>query len=298
LIRKFLREPLVHFLALGAALFFLYSVVGNRNELQSEKIVVTSGKIDQIITTFSRTWQRPPSPEELNGLIEDDIREEVISREAMAMGLNKDDTIIRRRLRQKFEFLMEDAETASEPTDQDLQSWFNKNSEKNHTEPQFSFLHVYVNANRRGGEALADANTMLVHLNDPHNKIDPSEFGDQTLLPSEFSLSPSGEIAKVFGDQFVQQLEKIEVGRWSGPLQSTFGLSLVFLRERTESRDKTFEEMRDQAKREWVIARRQEIAEATYRKLREKYSIIVETLQPQDIKPRQSGELPRSIQSQ
>src|SRR4029077_21161199 len=106
LIGKFLREPLVHFLALGAALFLLFSFIGNRSEPQVGKIVVTSGKIYQAITIFSRTWHRAPTIQELNGLIEDDIREEVFYREALAIGLDKDDIIVRRRLRQKLEFLM------------------------------------------------------------------------------------------------------------------------------------------------------------------------------------------------
>jgi hypothetical protein len=289
-LRKLIREPFLHFLVLGGALFFLYNVTGNRDEPQSAKIVVTSGKIDQIITTFSRTWQRPPSPEELQRLVEDDIREEVLYREAMAMGLNKDDTIVRRRLRQKYEFVMEDAETIPAPSDQDLQTWLNQNPEEARVAPKFSFSQVYLNLNRRGDKAFAEATSLLSHLNNSGEKIDASTLGDPTMLPAEFPLSSKDEIANVFGNQFVQQLEQLKPGRWAGPLQSSYGLSLVYVRERIEGSDKSLQEVRDQAQRMWMAVRRRELTETAYQKLREKYSVVIETEQSRSTTSPRSGE--------
>ena len=262
---------------LGGTLFFLYSVTGNRDDPQSAKIVVTSGKIDQIITTFTRTWQRPPTPEELQRLVEDDIREEVIYREAMAMGLNKDDLIVRRRLRQKYEFVMEDAETIPAPSDQDLQIWLNQNSEEARVAPKISFSQVYLNLNRRGDEAFAEATSLLSRLNNPDQKIDISTLGDPTMLPAEFPLSSADEITNVFGNQFVRELEQLKPGRWAGPVRSSYGLSLVYVHERVEGRDKSLQEVRDQAQRKWMAMRRRELTETAYQKLREKYSVVIET---------------------
>ena len=224
MIRKLLHEPLVHFLALGAALFVLFSLVNSRSEPQSEQVIITSGKIGQIITIFSRTWQRPPTAEELDGLVEDEIREQVLYREAMAMGLDKDDTIVRRRLRQKFEFLMEDIEAVSVPTDRDLQDWMDKHPGKFSTEPKFSFLQIYLNVSRRGEDASTEATTLLARLNNTDEKVNASELGDATLLPFEFPLSSADVIAKVFGTSFAQQLLEVEPGRWSGPIRSSYGL--------------------------------------------------------------------------
>lgn len=298
MLRKLFREPLLHFLVLGGALFFLYNVMGNRDEPQAAKIVVTSGKIDQIITTFSRTWQRPPTPEELKRLIEDDIREEVFYREAMAMGLNKDDSIVRRRLRQKYEFVMEDAETIVPPSDQDLQIWLNQNREATYVEPKFSFSQIYLNANRRGDEAFADATRLLSRLNNPGEKIDASSLGDPTLLPAEFPLSSLSEIAKVFGNQFVQQLDHLKPGQWSGPVRSSYGLNLVYVHERVEGRDRSLQEVRDQVQRQWISTRRRELTEIAYRKLLEKYSVVIEPEPSRSAASPRPGKMAPKVQGQ
>jgi hypothetical protein len=267
----------VHFLALGAALFMLFGLAGGRSEPESQKVFVTSGKIDQMITIYSRTWQRPPNAEELEGLIEDEIREQVLYREAMAMGLDKDDTIVRRRLRQKFEFLMEDIEAVSVPTDRDLQDWIDKHPGKFSTEPKFSFLQVYLSVSRRGEDASVEATNLLARLNNTDEKVNASDLGDATLLPFEFPLSSTDVIAQVFGSQFAQQLQGLEPGRWSGPLRSSYGLNLVYVRERTDAKLRSLGEVRDEARREWIRARQKELAETVYLKLRKKYSIVVET---------------------
>ena len=150
MIHKLLREPLVHFIALGALVFLLFHFNANRDEAPDGKIIVTPGKIEQLVTGFTRTWHRPPTRQELDGLVEDHIREEVLYREALAMGLDKDDTIVRRRMRQKLEFLTEQASTAALPTDQELQSWLDKHPNKFRVEPAIAFSQVYFNASRRG----------------------------------------------------------------------------------------------------------------------------------------------------
>ena len=123
---KLLREPLVHFLLLGAALFLVFNIVGDSEESRTERIVVPAGRVAQLTEAFARTWQRPPTEDELDGLIEDHIREEVYYREAMAMGLDRDDTIVRRRMRQKLEFVTDDLVTAVAPTDEQLATYYNQ----------------------------------------------------------------------------------------------------------------------------------------------------------------------------
>ena len=274
--KRLLREPLLHFLLLGTAIFMLFQLAGDRSDPQDGRIVVTPGKIEQLIIGFSRTWQRPPTRAELNGLIEDYIMEEVLYREALAMGLDKDDTIVRRRMRQKFEFLSEDATTLMPPTDQDLQIWLEKHPDKFRIEPKLAFRQVYVNVHRRGEGASKEAAKLLARLDSAVKKADPSTLGDTSLLPQEFPLSSADEIARVFGESFAQQVTAMQPGRWAGPVQSGYGLHLVYVGERTEGRVSPLAEVREAVEREWLSARREEVMRATYRKLREKYAVVVQ----------------------
>jgi len=266
---------MLQFLLLGAAIFVLFQFTGNSGEPQDGKIVVTPGKVEQLVMGFSRTWQRPPTSEELNGLVEDYIKEEVFYREALAMRLDKDDTIVRRRLRQKIEFLTEDA-AAAPPTEQDLQAWLEKHPDKFRLEPKAALRQVFVNVHRRGQGASKEAAKLLARLNSAASKVDASTLGDASLLPHELPLSSVDDIARVFGDSFVQQLPRLEPGRWAGPVQSGYGLHLVYVSERTEGRFRPLAEVREAVKREWLSARREEVMEATYRKMRAKYAVVVQ----------------------
>lgn len=276
MIRKILREPLPHFLVLGAALFALFSVAGNRSEPQDRRIVISSGRVDQAITIFSRTWQRPPTAEELHGLIEEEIRDEVLYREALAIGLEKDDVIVRRRLRQKFEFVADDAGIAP-PSDSDLQAWLDRNPERLRSDPKISFVQIYLNSSRRGDAARADADKIVAQLGKAGDSADISELGDATLLPREIPAATPEYVAGIFGDAFAQQLGKLEAGRWSGPVRSSYGLHIVYVRERVEGKPRALDEVRDDVRRAWLSERQREHAEETYRKLRDRYSIVVES---------------------
>ena len=274
--RKFLREPLVHFLALGALVFVVFHLAAGRGQASDDKIFVTAGKVEQLITGFSRTWHRPPSQHELDGLVEDYIREEVLYREALAMGLDKDDTIVRRRMRQKLEFLTEDATAAVSPTDQDLQRWLDNHPDRFRAEPTWAFRQVYFSAERRGEGATAAASKALASLSGTGKKMDASGLGDATLLPHELALSRLDEIASAFGDEFARQISQTEPGRWTGPLQSGYGWHLVYVSERTEGHPRPLAEVREAVQREWLAARGQEIVDSTYSRWREKYEVIVE----------------------
>jgi PPIC-type PPIASE domain len=277
LVRKFLREPLVHFLALGALVFLVFHFAANSGDAPAGSIVVSAAKLEQLSIGFTRTWHRPPSQKELDGLVEDYIREEVLYREALAMGLDKDDTIVRRRMRQKLEFLTGDATAAVLPTDQDLQDWLDKHSDKFRAEPKWAFRQVYFSADRRGEGASTAASRALAMLNGAGGKIDASGLGDATLLPHELALSRFDEIASVFGDEFARQIAQVETDRWAGPVQSSYGWHLVYVSERTEGRSRPLAEVREAVQREWLAARGQEIVDSTYSKWREKYAVVVET---------------------
>ena len=286
----------MHFLALGALVFLLFHLTTDRGETQDGKIVVTRGKVEQLVTGFSRTWQRLPTQEELDGLVEDSIREEVLYREALAMRLDKDDTIVRRRMRQKLEFLTEDTAAAAPSTDADLQGWLDKHPDKFRVEPTLAFSQVYLNATHAGDNASAAASKVLAQLDRSGESVAAAELGDTTMLPHQFPLSRVDEIASVFGDEFARRVAQLEGGRWIGPIQSGYGWHIVYVSERTEGRPKPLSEVRDAVQRDWLAARRKEIIDATYSKMREKYAVIVEGLAPQADARSKSGRVANTVQ--
>ena len=275
-----IREPLVHFLLIGAGLFLLFGLKGNPASLSggqsgplTARIVITQGDIDQMIALFGKTWQRTPTEEEIEGLVNEFVRDEIYYREAIAIGLDKDDAVLRRRLRQKMEFIFEDISSGAEPTDKELATFLKKHPEKYLIDPQMSFRHVYVNADRRGNSAEADARQILAQLNEG---ADPDSVGDPLLMESEILLAPLWDIRKQFGDQFSRGLLMLRQCRWEGPVRSGFGLHLVFVRKRVGGRLPELSEVRDMVKRDWMFERQKELKDAAYAKIRERYTVVIE----------------------
>ncbi len=273
---KFLREPLLHFLFLGAGLFVLFYFVNNQRGGEPGRIVVTAGRIQHLADGFTRTWQRPPTQEELEGLIQNYIREEVLSREAIALGLDRDDTIISRRLRQKMEFISEDVASQAEPTGEELRDYLVKHLEKFRLERSFTFSHVYLNPERRGDSLKSDAENLLAKLNKPGAKTDISTLGDGFLLEHDFKSAKESEISKLFGEKFAAHLSQLEPGRWHGPVESGYGVHLVFIQKRTEGHIPTLDEVRDAVRREWENDKRLEANEKLYQSLLERYTVTIE----------------------
>jgi hypothetical protein len=275
-LRKLLREPLVHFLVLGAIVFALFQLAADRREVPESQITVSPGRIEQLVTGFSRTWRRPPTREELDGLVEDYIREEVLYREALAMNLDKDDTVVRRRLRQKLEFLTSETSALVAPTEQDLQSWLDRNPDKFRIEPSAAFSQIYFNPDRPGQPALTAASRTLAQLSPAVQLSAVTELGDPTMLPREMPLTSIGEIGRVFGDEFGRGLLEPQPGRWIGPVRSGYGWHLVRVNERTAGSSRPLPEVRQAVQREWYVAQSKQVVDSTYVKLRAKYTIVLQ----------------------
>jgi hypothetical protein len=275
-----LREPLLHFLLIGAALFLLFgwrggpaSAPGGPPGATAAQVVVTRDAVEQATGQFEKTWQRPPTDEERQGLVDDLVRNEIFYREALGAGLDRDDEVLKRRLRQKMEFIYEDISAIAEPTDADLAAFVEKHREKYLADPQVSFRQVYFNPDRRGAAAEADARRGLAQL---AAGADPGDVGDATMLEPEVPLSPLWEIRKRFGEEFGKSLLGARPGAWAGPVRSGFGLHLVFVRERREGRMPALGEIREAVKRDWTAARQRELKDAAYARIRERYTVIVE----------------------
>jgi hypothetical protein len=277
-VKHLLAEPLLHFLVLGAVLFGLLNLAGKK-EPEPEKIVVSAARIENLANGFARTWQRPPSPQELLGLIDDYIRDEVFYREGKALGLDRDDIVIRRRLRQKMEFVAEDM-GVSEPSDEQLAAYLASNAERFKTEDRLTFSHVYLSAGRR--EALdRDARAVAAKLPNMDAGTDATALGDHFLLGDQFRDMPRSDAARTFGERFAEELFKLEPWRWQGPIVSSYGLHFVLISERTQGGLQPLDDVRPAVRREWMNARRLEAEATLYRTLRVRYQIVVEEPQPE-----------------
>ncbi len=280
--KKLLHEPLVHFLAIGAGLFLLNALLGGSSATQSgqnaNRIVVSQGQVEHLTAQFARTWQRPPTEAEVKGLIDEYVLDEISYREALALGLDRDDPTIRRRLRLKLETLNEDIAAAVPPSDEQLQEFLEKHPESFRREPQVAFRQVFLNADRRGRKADEDAQNLLARLRAAGPDADLAGLGDPLMMFShDLPLSPDWEIRRLFGKEFAANVLELAPGRWEGPIRSGYGLHLVLVREKTPGRLPELSEVRAEVEREWMFARKKEMQEAMHRKLRERYTVVVET---------------------
>lgn len=274
-VKRWLREPLLHFLLLGLAIFGAFEVFGPEEQPQSA-IVVTQGIIDAQVEGFSRTWLRQPTPQEIDDLIREYVREEVYYREGIALGLDRDDTVIRRRLRQKLEFVAESQGESVAPTDDQLRAYLGAHQDQYRTDERLSFLQVYLNPERRGAALAEDMERLLAELRAGAPDLDPAEFGDATMLERVFDKAAARDVAAQFGAEFAEQVAKLPVGQWQGPVQSAYGMHAVLLRERTEGRAPQLDEVREAVRRDWLNEQRIAADETYYQSLLQRYTVTIE----------------------
>lgn len=266
------KEPLLHFLLIGAVLFTVFELRQEEGGAAPNRILVDTGQVEQLAARFKRTRLRPPTEIELAALIEGHIREEVYYRQALAMGLDQDDAVLRQRMRQKLEFLLEDLAAEAVPGDEQLIRFMQDHPERFRESPLLSFTQVYLNPDKRH-DLVADAKKILARLN---NGVPPETEGDRTLIEPEHLLVTQHEITRIFGDSFAQQMILLEPGGWSGPIYSAYGGHLVRVSARQQARFPELTEIRKQVERDYMAERRQELKDITYRKLREGYEIVIE----------------------
>ncbi len=272
-----LREPLLHFLVLGAALFALYGVSNKKGAEAPAKIVISESRVASLAERFARIWRRPPTQQELQGLIDDEVRDEVFYREGKAAGLDRDDSIIRRRVRQKMEFLAEDI-AAAEPSEEELATYLASNPERFRTEDRLTFHHVFLSATRRGGALEGDAKQIAATLVHTNASVEAAtSIGDPFLLGETFRQMPQSDVVRTFSEGFAKQLATVEPGRWQGPISSSFGAHFIFVDERARGNLPPLDTVREAVKREWLNARRVEAEHKLYRTLRDRYQIVIET---------------------
>ena len=275
MLRSLLKEPRVHFLVLGLIVFAVYHALNRSAEPEPGKIVVTQARIEQLAGLFAKTWQRPPTAAELKGLIDEYVKEEILYREARALGLDNNDTVIRRRLRQKMEFLSDAAIATLKPTDADLEAYLKANPSKFERDPQIAFEQVFLKPDRRGDRIEEDAASILEVLNS-NTAADAAALGDATLLPFELGLTSARGISQTFGPEFAKAIDRVKPGAWTGPIESTFGHHLVRVTGREPGRVPELSEVRDAVKREWATEQRRKLEDKRFAELLKRYEVSIE----------------------
>jgi hypothetical protein len=275
---KWLREPLLHFLLIGAAIYLLYGAVAEQLPEDADKtIVVSAGEIEWMQTSWQQRWNRPPTPEELDGLIQQYIRETVLYREALTMGLNQHDQIIRRRLAQKLEFLAKDLVALTPPTDEELVTYFELHRDRYQEPARYTFTQVFIDPDKRGDATLEDAETIKATLIARGDAIgDAGALGDAFMLQSYYPDNDQTNVRKLFGSGFAESLVQLTPGQWHGPVLSGYGTHLVYVSHISEPSPPVFAEVRERVVQDWTAERSEELNEEFYASLRDQYTIVIE----------------------
>jgi peptidyl-prolyl cis-trans isomerase C len=274
---RLLREPLIHFLLAGGLLFVAGTFLSREKDSgrNQTSIHVSAAEIKRLAEVWSRQYGRGPESAQMKNLVDEYIREEILYREAMASGLDKDDTIIRRRLVEKMEFLSQEVASA-EPSESELKEFSSRNREKFRVPAQVAFSHIYFSISKRGPAAETDAVSALATLRSKKSRSKGSSLGDTFMLQSEYPAQTQEEIKGLFGDAFARRLFQFRSGQWEGPIRSSYGFHLVRISQYMPSRLPELLEVRNQVVTDFKNQRLQHASEAYYARLRSRYRVDVD----------------------
>jgi hypothetical protein len=271
--KRLLDEPLVHFLALGAVLFAIGIVRGEPATPSGTRIAITEGHIERLLEGFRMTWNRPPTEAEFRGIVQEHLKEEVLYREALGMGLDQDDQIIRRRLRQKLEFMTADFVGTVEPTEDELEAYLSEHAERYRSDGRLRFAQVFVGS--VGSEGTSRAEALLARLRaEPDQDI--GALTDPFLHPLAYPDVSEQELRSVYGPDFAELMMQQPVGEWSGPVPSPFGLHLVHVDDKVEGELPALDAVRAEVYRDLMFLRTREAEQAYFDGLLEQYTVTVE----------------------
>ena len=273
MLHQIIREPLLHFLIAGALIFAGYSaMVDPKTTEGAYTIRIGETEMQFLRAQYEKLWGRPPADHEVTPLVQEFIREEVLYREGVAMGLDQDDIIVRRRIGQKMEFLIGDLAVPAEPDDETLAEYLEANRDKYvEPPPHLTFTHVYFSVDRRGAQARADAEAALNELGE---RPRAPEVGDHFALATDYADETVREVDQSFGPDFGEQLLAAPVGQWFGPVKSAYGLHLVRVLAHTEPRLPDFDDLRDRLSNDYSFETRQAANALALERLTERYQIV------------------------
>jgi peptidyl-prolyl cis-trans isomerase C len=276
--KRLVREPLVHFLLMGAILFAVYAYAerGRTSAEQSRQIRLTVADLSQMVLVFRSQWRRDPTAEELRALVEDRVHEEVLYREAIGLGIDKDDTIVRRRMAQKMQFLAEDVAAAREPTPYELGQWYDAHRNQFAFPPRISFRHLYFSPDRRGNHARDDAHAALARIAGQPEDSSLAAILADTFMFQEYYRDRAPEfLGKEFGPNFALAVAKMPPGSWSGPVESGFGWHLVFVDTLIPGHAPALEEVEADVRTAWLAEQKAQAWQKAYQEMRAKYLLVL-----------------------
>jgi PPIC-type PPIASE domain len=271
-IKALAREPLLHFLLIGLALFLLYGRV-SPGDSDSRRIVVSQSQVDDMVRQYQSTWTRSPSPSEIRGLIDTYIHDEIAYREGLSMGLDKDDAVIKRRIRQKYDLIAEEDER-SEPSDAELAAYLRAHQVEFVGPAIISFDQLYFDTATTTPEGVGAVKAAL------REGADPATLGQPSMLPRHVVNAEIDLVAREFGDNFRKRVGVAPVGIWVGPLPSAIGVHLVRVTRRTAPALLPLSQIRGAVEREWESDRRHRSSLDHFRKARDGYDVIIKAKVP------------------
>lgn len=288
---RFLRDPLFHFIVAGFVIYTGYAFISGPDsnaDVTSKKIVVTQGEIEWLRSQWSSRWGRDPTEEELANLINGHVKEMVFYREALELGLDKEDVVIRRRLGQKLEFLSADLLEPELPSEEDLRAYFADNAEAYKADDRITMTQIFFNPDERGDATVQDAEALLAQLKTaPDAPRDLNNLGDKFLLPNYYAQATSREIARQFGSAFADPVFELEPHVWHGPVLSGYGTHLVFIHDFFSAPDPVFEDVSGRVATDWLTAKREELSKAFTDQLIGLYEVTIE--EPGEAEPENDG---------
>lgn len=276
-IKKIIREPLLLFILAGVLLFLSYQTFNNYLNKDENVIVVSKGEILLLEKTFAKQYNRPASPEEREALIQNTIKEMVLYKTALEMGLDIDDQVIRRRMVQKVEFLGNDLIRPPQPSEQDLLTFYTEHKEQYTAEERITITHIYFNPDKREGETLEDADKALQVLNSQSEfDGDVSGYGDALMLQDFYSDKSRLEVLKLFGNGFAESVFQLEPGKWHGPVLSGYGTHLVYVHHLQKGELPALSAVREQVKTDWMADMQKKLNDKYIEGLISRYEVVFE----------------------
>jgi parvulin-like peptidyl-prolyl isomerase len=272
-IRKWLSEPLVHFLFIGGLLFVVYAYHNDSTDI-GNRILISTGELQSLKAQWTKRRNRAPGDEEMKNLLDQVIRDRILASEAKALGLDRHDSVVERRLAQKMEFLFSDLVDITEPDEQALQRYLEENMQQYQEPDRVSFSQIYSNPDQRQDE-LSDAANLLAKLPAELSGVDLSELGDRFLLPSSYQMNSRRDVERNFGTTFANQLFENTGQGWHGPLVSGFGVHLVFVESVVSAPPPRLQDIRGKLVYDWLEVKGKEQNRNFYQALRKKYTVVI-----------------------
>ncbi len=276
-IPKLLKEPLVQFLLIGVLIYGAYALFAPKEDSGDDIIFVTQGEIQWLEANWQKRWGRPPTPEEQQGLIDEHVREKVLYRTALDMGLDKEDVIVRRRMVQKIEFLTSDLIAPPDPIEGELEGFYANNQDSYRAPDAITITQVFFDPDKREDQTLDDAKAALGKLQKQGEPIgnDPS-VGDPFMLQQYYPERSEMELAKLFGTEFARSVFSLEAGQWHGPVLSGYGTHLVYVHALRQSPTPDFADISERVKEDWEAERLSELHEKYLEGLMSRYKVVIE----------------------